>query len=641
MAINTSRAERRTDESLMVSQSTSELVGPGSYEIKTKVRQESAVPFDSLQEKTLNQLSSAAKLSPGPGAYLGADLLHNVSGHDPLSHKGISETAFKSKAKRIAAVTPGSSIFFESSIGKNPGPGTYSSDHGASKEKLPAKLPAKPVLEAPDKSLPSIPPMRLLPGREPETEAAKADVASLVARHTGEPRDMVGPGEYDPAAANIVSTTAPSTVLHAPTGKSRALWEHSVAIDSTQPEAEFPGPGSYDAPPEEPPSKGAAHTFNSLVPMSHDVEIQETKIIPGPGHYDINGEIDLASLAIRERALALGPDRFRFGSMTERVGWNRDIGQPYKDAYNVRNVPGPGHYPDLTSTFKDPKSKEAEKALPGKKKKFHGVHHPTIILALQEAEGPLQAFNSTDDRPCNKEQEQTTPAPWQYSRDGTRDGSMTSVLKEKAKVGRRGVFGTCADRFYGSPLNGRDGLADPSFDGGSGNLGGDSSGGHQIVSSFKSSAPRVVDGHGTGEISVTMVGNFQTPAPGAYETQKEPSYKSPYRLPRNEHLSFGASRMRFSDEKDVFVEHKLPLTNPAPGSYDPQSHARVPGAPRQKDKRRPLHHLGTADTVGPGSYFADEGSLLKKTFNVTTQAPLSARPAKPVRGSNVSAGSFY
>mmetsp|Transcript_76608 Transcript_76608/g.135157 ORF Transcript_76608/g.135157 Transcript_76608/m.135157 type:complete len:649 (+) Transcript_76608:139-2085(+) len=648
MAINTSRAERRTDEALMVSQSTSDLVGPGSYEIKTttKVRQESAVPFDSLQEKNLNQLSSAAKLTPGPGSYLSTELKDTVMGQDGLPARGISQTSFKSKAKRFAPVTPGSSVFLESSIAKNPGPGTYVDDQTSKEKEKPPVAPVKPVLEAQDKSLPSMPPMRFLPGREPETEAAKADIASLMARHTGEPRDMVGPGEYSPDAINLVSTTAPTTVLHPPSGKVRALWEQTVAIDSTQPDAAFPGPGSYDAQPqqEESSAKGAAHRFNSGVPLPHEQEIREEKVGPGPGHYDISGAIDVTSTSIKERAMALGPDRYRFGSMTERVGWQRDINQPYKDAYNVRNVPGPGHYSESTM-FKDQTANEAEKALPGgRKKKFHGVHHPTIILALQEAEGPLQAFNSTDDRPCNKEQDQITPAPWQYNREASRGESMNSVLKEKAKVGRKGVFGTCADRFYGSPLNGREGLPDPSFDGGSAAMGGDQSGQPQIRSSFKSTAPRVSEGAGTGEISVTMVGKFETPAPGAYETTKEPSYRSPFRLPRQEHLSFGASKQRFSNDQDVFAEHQLPLSNPAPGSYDPKHVPRVPGAPKLKDKRRPLHYMGTAAGVGPGSYFQDgngDAGMLKKTFNVTTQAPLSARPSKPVRGSNVSVGSFY
>lgn len=61
-------------------------------------------------------------------------------------------------------------------------------------------------------------------------------------------------------------------------------------------------------------------------------------------------------------------------------------------------------------------SVDREKVLPEKRKKLYGVessgpwpclrlhgsqvHHPTLILALQETEGPLQAFNTSDDRCC-------------------------------------------------------------------------------------------------------------------------------------------------------------------------------------------------------------------------------------------------
>merc|ERR1712013_883262 len=85
-------------------------------------------------------------------------------------------------------------------------------------------------------------------------------------------------------------------------------------------------------------------------------------------------------------------------------------------------------------------------------------------MALQETTGPLEAFGSTDDRNCNKPTPQFTPAPWAYTREEARGQSMSSELREKRKLGRNGAFGTLADRFFGSPLAGREGLPDPGMD---------------------------------------------------------------------------------------------------------------------------------------------------------------------------------
>ncbi|CAE7513887.1 Ank2 [Symbiodinium microadriaticum] len=68
MAINASRAERRTDEYLKLSTSTSDIVAPGSYEPKLgKEVGEAVAPFMSLQDKELNPLSLMAKMTPGYG----------------------------------------------------------------------------------------------------------------------------------------------------------------------------------------------------------------------------------------------------------------------------------------------------------------------------------------------------------------------------------------------------------------------------------------------------------------------------------------------------------------------------------------------------------------------------------------------
>lgn len=461
---------------------------------------------------------------------------------------------------------------------------------------------------------------------------------------------MVGPGEYDPKGYDIIQKCEPIVSFHSPSKeKFRHLFEHSGAIDCKMAPNDIPGPGAYDDPSliqENASSRGAANKFNSKTPGSGMAKIADpNRMNPGPGAYDVVADLDRTAAHIKDRNTALGADRYRFGSMTERIGWARDISQPFKDAYNVRSVPGPGYYPDSNSQFKDPRRDDAKKVMPGAQKKhYHGVHHPTIVLALQEAEGPLSAFNTTDDRPCNKETESATPSPDTYNRESSKGQSMVSSLREKAKVGRKGVFGTCADRFHGSPLAGRNDLPDPSFDGGGANMGSEGAS-TEIKSSFQSTSPRVAESAGPKDVETVKVGRFQTPAPGTYTINLQPNYRSPYRLPKAEHLSFGSGKSRFTEKQDLFTQFQLDADNPPPGAYKLKKSEylnRVQGAPDLKDKRRPLQLTGTTDQVGPGSYEGvNKSTLLKKTHNVTTQAPLSARTPRPVLGSTVSQGSFF
>jgi len=491
----------------------------------------------------------------------------------------------------------------------------------------------RPVLQGLEKSAPSMPQQKLTPGQKQEAESS--DVAHLYMRHTGEPHDMVGPGEYDPKGDHITQRTLPQTTFHTSRSQ-RNLWEPSPAIDCTLPPKDIPGPGSYEVGGvmgDQQPADSLAEALNtyqfaSQSPMAHQASINSEKVSPGPGQYDMHGDMEKLVKSARERSMS-GMDRARFGGMSARVGWARSVYQPYKDPYNIHHVPGPGHYPSSKSDFPvDPKKKEAEKVLPSaRKKRFYGVHHPTLIMALQEAQGPLQAFNSTDDRACNKEVEQSTPAPWQYKREEARSHSMQADIRERAKVGRKGVFGTCADRFYGSPLEGRAGLPDPgSFD----DQGASSNAEPRFM--FQSQSPRFHNPPGPREASATRVGHVETPAPGDYVVEKEPSYRSPYRTPRQDHLSFGSCKQRFEANKDIFVGHTPNLLNPGPGEYSvPSARHRVPGAAGFRDRRKPPVVGCTTESVGPGSYMDDIGThMLRKTFNVSTHALVDA--TTPRRG---------
>lgn len=120
MAINTHRTPRRTDEFLVPRHQTAVHVAPGTYSSThnelNPLPGETAVPFNSLQEKTLNPNLCTSSITPGPGAY---DARKQDSNNEDV---GIGPTAFKSNVHRLAPTAPGSSIYLPSTIAKKSRP---------------------------------------------------------------------------------------------------------------------------------------------------------------------------------------------------------------------------------------------------------------------------------------------------------------------------------------------------------------------------------------------------------------------------------------------------------------------------------------------------------------------------------------
>eukprot|EP00928_Gymnodinium_smaydae_P081535 TRINITY_DN6503_c0_g1_i1.p1 TRINITY_DN6503_c0_g1~~TRINITY_DN6503_c0_g1_i1.p1 ORF type:complete len:630 (+),score=112.46 TRINITY_DN6503_c0_g1_i1:162-2051(+) len=619
MAINVNRAARRTDE-FLVATKTLETVGPGTYanthnEVKQAVG-EAIAPFSSLQEKVLNPNLGTSAFTPGPGAYTAKKPTED----DPI---GLGCASLRSKVSRLGPSAPGSTVYTSSTIELNPGPDTYTLPRGdIDTIALPAKeltRPVKPVIEAQDKTTPSIPAQKLLPGQKPDNGSENdADMSALMMRHTGDRRDMVGPGEYDPDARHIVAPTAPATKFHA-SKLNRNLFEPGVGIENRTAPREIPGPGAYAKRIIEEKEEAATCQFASRTPLTYQVEPRQERIVPGPGRYECLGQIDRLTKSARERGEQMG-FRMNFGTCVARNGWARDLDQPYTDAYHIHNVPGPGHYAGR-DLFPDEKKKEAERALPqSARKKIHGVHHPSLILAIQEQVGPLQAFNSSDDRPCNKPVESFTPAPTDYAKEDARANSMDAVLKERMKIGRRGVFGTCADRFYGSPLYDARGYGEPGGDTG-GDFGDSLGATGEPRAAFQSQTKRFEGTAGPQEVHVRKTDKFQTPAPGDYNIEKEANYRSPFRTARNDHLSFGSGETRFTEKRDIFHGHAPGLNNPGPADYEALASARSkPRGCAKMKARRPDPYVGsTNEKVGPGSYISTDTHMLKRTFNVSTQ----------------------
>jgi len=626
MAINMARADRRTDQ-FIGTKGTNEGVAPGSYNSGSdgfKAERERSVPFASGVDKVCCPNLTTSGYTPGPGHYV------STPRDEP---SGLGQSTFKTKVARIGPTAPGSSVFTESNLLKNPGPGNYDTKtEWELKLKRPPRNASNPWREAATKTVPSIPPQKLAPGAVPET-AMGTDISNMTMRHTGEPKDTTGPGEYDPIMVLTTPSQPQTSLALGGPRQDRPLWEPHGGIDNSLPPRENPGPGSYDTKKgvgdfaSDDADKKPTYQFASTTIMPHQKDGPgEGKAAPGPGQYESATEIDKGVSRARAHSSTHG-DRTRFGSSVQRIGWSRPVDQPFVDPYHIHHVPGPGSYPVTGGIFAAPgkdKEQEASKAVPGnQKKKLYGVHHPMIVMALQETQGPLEAFGSTDDRSCNKFLPQTTPAPWSYNKDEARGQSMASDMREKKKVGRQGAFGSLADRFYGSPLSGRDDVPDASF-GETDDKGYSSGANAEPRSMFASQTPRMPPGAGTGNVHAVKVGHVETPAPDAYYVDKLPNYRSPFRHPRSDHLSFGSGQKRFDVGRDIFDGHTAPIANPAPGEYNLSLSGPSNGASVVKDKRRMASNTGgTTKDVGPGSYCPVDTPMLKKTFNVSTQAPVA------------------
>jgi hypothetical protein len=623
------RAERKPQEYLGPHENTKPGVAPGTYEAQgsIKVDVERPVPFASGADKVCCPNLTTSGYTPGPGAYVG-QISEEAAAKEA---NGLGCTALKSKVSRIGPSAPGSTVYTTSTIEKNPGPGTY--DRATEWEmalKKPPKHAVLPWRQAGDKTVPSIPMQKTAPNEQPEN-SMESDIAQSAMRHTGTRGDTVGPGEYEPKNDICLPGQAQTSFARGGAAKDRSLFEPSVAIHNLMPSKENPGPGSYDSKKgmSDPNFIGDAETFQftSKTQLHHQRKEPNEGLYPGPGQYEITGHTDIVLTSARNHSKSRG-DSTRFGSAVQRVGWSRDVYQPFVDAYNVHNVPGPGNYGSLGGSFPDPakeKVKQAEKAVPGqRKKKYYGVHHPMIVMALQETTGTLDAFGSTDERPCNKQLVQATPAPWSYSKEDARGSSMGADLREKRKIGRNGAFGCLADRFFGSPLAGREGLPDPSSD-----FETDAryaTGAHTEPRAMMISAsPRMHSECGPREPRCHKLGNFDTPGPNLYYPEKEISYRSQFRHPKVDHLSFGSGQSRFDIGRDIFDGHTMPVANPSPGEYEwLRPKPSNMGASDTKAKRKLAPPVGsTTEQVGPGSYGGMETHMLKKTFNVSTHAPVT------------------
>ena len=81
------------------------------------------------------------------------------------------------------------------------------------------------------------------------------------------------------------------------------------------------------------------------------------------------------------------------------------------------------------------------------------IVNPSVVMNLKEMDGvPLSAFSTTDIRPCCRTIEKQEPGQGRVSELGDLGENYAENIARKsekaARVGKKGVFGSCQNRFF-------------------------------------------------------------------------------------------------------------------------------------------------------------------------------------------------
>jgi hypothetical protein len=244
-------------------------------------------------------------------------------------------------------------------------------------------------------------------------------------------------------------------------------------------------------------------------------------------------------------------------------------------------------------------------------KKFLGVHTPQHQAKLKEIDAaPPGGFGSSESRDCLNAKKSPSPDPGSYDKHESLDQSITSGLKEQARLGKHGVFGATrtAERFHSGVKGQADGPGPDEYQRGAG-----------------SPSPRRTDMTGvTFRSSSPQRTPFEderkeNPGPGDYEAIRTPgplggSPPKRFRQGRTDHLSFGSAQTRFGSMEGLFGAQAMQC--PGPGEYDPEKPPkRVTGMAKSTSGRNLQRAAATGGKKeahpGPGAYDT-AGSIFRK-----------------------------
>lgn len=519
--------------------------------------------------------------TPGPGSY--AVRREATSPPPHVRFIAPSASAFRSRGPQISAIShcPGSSEFMASTIKDNPGPGEYSTSGNLAKA-LQVKKDSSHGLASISysKSMPSMPPKR-----DPKLQ-----------RYSGHETDAIGPGDYDGTIPDSLRRTKVATNFHTSLSQ-RKPYEQSGVPDG-------PGPGAFRV--ERDMQKGTTSGFRSEVKQVPSMVTQDG---PGPGTYE---ELSVGSMSAPTEDKPLAFSGLR--STSDRSQSWQLLDQPFTHPEYVHKVPGPGHYP-ARHGFGSEKTRRARSTSDiVDTRKYHGVHQPHQVISLRDTDGlKLWGFDTSDEK-CKPVKDNGVPTA-NYNIDESMGQSLKAKLREPAKLGRKGPFGSTGERFgKGSFIEQDTGpcpgpgqhqnveTKDNFY----------SLRGEQTVRSFRSGLPRF-----PRDFSID---NSPMPEPCTYEPSDKVNYRNKFRRARSDHLSFGSGASRW-DPNEVVGGQKH-STNPGPGGYNPALVVgNIPGGAKstcQRISKAPTpNDVPSWKSVGPGHYNTHGTTMHGMTYNVS------------------------
>ncbi|KAJ0401561.1 hypothetical protein ATCC90586_002869 [Pythium insidiosum] len=601
-------------------------VGPGAYAPEQAVTSFRVEPrplhsgFATSEKRNLNANKTTSAITPGPGAYGGAD---GAKGQAAPSN------VFATKISRFAPSAPGSTIYRPSSIQDNPGPGAYLVDHESSglvqrSNQSDDVRPTAAIVPLLRPSVPTIPKKEQSYGYVTNEQGELTLQQQPTAIYSGIGQDTVGPAAYNSHAQiwNDKKNVAPSIKSTV----KREVWQEYT------PRKELPGPGQYDsdATASFPAGRRAHKTRQSAVFASKVPILPDAKPV---AQYD--QERDLELLAKEQRALQHRPAAAQkavkveaFGSTSQRTDLLSQLSAPFSSPTFLA-TPGPGKYTQRTAA--------------------HSLHISRASRSRSFREQQHIGFASATQRYClSKPKPSSSPGPGAYRSETPR--TVERAVKGRQTVGRFGVFGSTAERHVWETLERLEpdevtpgpGAYDKPVDTHSGHF-------PLLVSSaaFKSSSSRFAKrANPHAPPHVHCVGNEATPAVGDYDLTRVQAIaalaEASGALDGDGPVSPRAPFLSTADRRVFDTKESRHL--PGPGQYvvEPQLEGgRSPPLTRAHEVRATLGNEErfrvkptVPEQVGPGSY-AIPGTVGTRSFNVTMagKADGAVKRGRPRRGS--------
>merc|ERR1712070_775608 len=395
----TSRAARKLN---LASKTTGDSVGPGSYGHTRDKTVTGYAPFGTFSERKLGDSKGlkGSGSNPGPGSY--ADGVGYGKQIEQTKKRDVSSQPFVSKAPRVVKQTPGSTVYKESSVKENPGPGAYSLHKQWCKPKPPPQEHHALSIRH-TQSAPSIPAGHQSYGYEEdalgELQMQAPPVKGFTGRKgfrsmlpDGSADDAAGPGQYQPKV-----DLGKSSSVAVSFGASKSSRDQGSIFSGRA----GPGAGAYDPVLVSGVSTDKKGSSNFKTKTKRMQYMKDAKKTPGPGSYGYQDSFAKAAMPLEESI------QF-FGSTCKRW-YEVDEAQSYSAKFAYK-TPGPGAY-KVGNEMQKKQGKKRTSFLKAGEVGFSS----TTSRAMGQAEGKVAA-----------------PGPGAYSADNTK-GEFVKKMENKLR----------------------------------------------------------------------------------------------------------------------------------------------------------------------------------------------------------------